>query len=50
MKRMVFLYFLARRDWQKGYGFPDFFLQKIGVPLASPGVIGVTVLARAGII
>jgi len=22
---MVFLYFLARRDWQKGYGFPDFF-------------------------
>ena len=22
---MVFLYFLARPDWQKGYGFPDFF-------------------------
>ena len=22
---MVFLYFLARPDWRKGYGFPDFF-------------------------
>ena len=22
---MVFLYFLARPDWRKSYGFPDFF-------------------------
>jgi len=22
---MVFLYFLARPDWRKGCGFPDFF-------------------------
>ena len=27
MKLMVFLYFLARPGWRKGYGFPDFFRQ-----------------------